>query len=350
MSFLKALFGKNAPTHHAEKYWPAHDGTLNIVEARRGRGKSFGAVRIMLEWLKQRWADIVSGAAPHAKIYSNIRFRIRNVAYMLCRMNICNNLEQAEKILQERIVYTLHWDDLLTAYDSLILHDEANRDLDIYDGRKEQQVLMKTVHDWLQQTRKHVLTLYFFLQDVTWIKSQVLSLTDRLWRAKRVRKKGTQHIRYFPWYGADPFAKGKDGQLNRSADFKMRFDFDIWVARCYDTKQAVQTMPPETKFHSFGEISDYMLAHGLKPVPVNERPDFLTWEQEREWFTSATERDEYQKRTANLGWASHTSPGAVPAPSGGGAAPGARSASKVPPPLDLSHLPTSYPGRRADAV
>ena len=162
--------------------------------------------------------------------------------------------------------------------------DEANRNLDIYDSAKNSQNLMKTVHDWLQQTRKHKLTLWFFVQDVAWIKSQVLALCDRLWRAKRVRVKGTQMIKYFPWYGGDPFSKGKGSTLSRGVDFKMRFDFDLWTARCYNTLQAVRTLEPSTSFNSFGEISDYMYAHGMKPLELDKKSDYYTMKEEHNVF------------------------------------------------------------------
>jgi len=286
VSVLKMMFGKHAATHYAEAYWPNHDGTLNIVEARRGRGKSFGAVRIALEWVKERWADIASGRAPFAKIYTNIKFHVHNFALLLCRAGVAPNLQSALDFVNARVVYITHWDLLLTAFDSLCLVDEANRNLNIYDNVKVVQTVMLTIHDWLQQTRKHLLTLWFFVQDVSWLKGQVLSLADRLWRAKRVRKKGTKLVKYFPWYGSDPFSKGKDGPLNRSADFKMKFDFDIWVARCYDTLQAVETLKPEASWVSFGAVSEHMIEHGLKPRPNVQMPDRMTWVEEREWWAA----------------------------------------------------------------
>lgn len=284
MSALKMMFGKHAPTHHAEKYWPRHDKTLNIVEARRGRGKSYGATKVAVEWLRERMPAIRAGTADHARVYTNIRFNRRRFALILCYYGICQSHREALAIFDERVVYVESWDAVLVAYDSLILIDEANRNLNIYDQAKGVQVLMLCVHDWLQQTRKHLLTMYYLVQDLAWLKPQVLSLCDRLWRAKRVRIKGTERISAFPWYGGDPFAKGKDSGVSRGVDFKMRFAFDLKLARCYDTLQAVKTWPAETRFANFGELGDYMLLHGLKPLPANIKPDAPTWQEVEDFF------------------------------------------------------------------
>lgn len=284
MSILK-MFRASAPTHTAEKYWPCHDGTLNIVEARRGRGKSFGAVKIAVEWLRERMPDMIAGRAPFARVYTNIRFDRRRFALVLCLLGICRSHRDALRVYDERIVFCESWDDMLIAYDSLVLLDEANRNLDSYDSSKNVQSVMKMIHDWAQQTRKHRLTMYFLVQDLSWLKNQVVVLADRLWRAKRVRVKGTQRVRYFPWYGGDPFAKGKGAEVVRRADFKMRFDFDLRLARVYDTLQAVKTWAPEARWNSFGELSDYMLLHGLKPLPSNHIPDAPTWEEVETFFS-----------------------------------------------------------------
>jgi hypothetical protein len=302
----KLLFRNSAPVHVAEKYRVAHDETLNLVEARRGRGKSYGAVKIAALWLLERWDDILSGVKAWIKVYSNIKFHLRRMAYVLLKMGVPGTLQEVWGVLKERVVYVNAWDQLLTAYDSLVLVDEANRNLNQMDMSKAAQQHMMVVHDWLQQTRKHALTLWFFVQDISWIKSAVLALTDRLWRAKRVRKKGTAQVRYFPWYGGDPFSKGKGAEISRRADFKMRFDFDLWTARCYDTRQAVSTLKQESQFGTFEEISDYMYARGLKPAATPERPDPMTLDEERSWFDA---------------WVS-AAPAAPPAPSGGGGSAG----------------------------
>lgn len=331
MSVLKMMFGKHAPTHHAEAYWPCHDKTLNVVEARRGRGKSYGAVKIAVEWLKERMGDIRAGRAPHARVYTNIRFDRRRLALVLCLYGICKSHEEALAVFNERIVYCESWDELLVAYDSLILMDEANRNLNIYDSQKASQSLMLTVHDWLQQTRKHKLTMYYLVQDLAWLKPQVLALCDRLWRAKRVRIKGTQNVKAFPWYGGDPFSKGKDQGVSRGVDFKMRFPFDVRLARCYDTLQAVRTWGLETRFHSFGELADYMLLHDLKPKPAPTIADALTHEDEK------------------IFWASCPAPPSALPPSGGGAEGGSGAGLVERCLLDVfnpSTLPVSFPGDR----
>lgn len=345
MSALKMLFGKHAPTHLAEQVEISHDQFLNLVEARRGRGKSYGMVRIALLWLIKRLPAMLSGAAPYAKVYTNNVFNLRRMALWLCQHGYFSCLVDCWEFLKERVIYVTEWDQVLTAYDSLILMDEANRNLNVYDSSKDNQRLMLTVHDWLQQTRKHKLTLFFFCQDVEWVKPQLRSLMDRLWRAKRVRNKKTGIPKYFPWYGSDPFAKGKskDGSLNRAADFKMRFDFDLDIARIYDSWQAIATLKMETRFTSFAEISDYMTANGLKPLPSPTISDALTHKEVESWFEKKAKAERDAAQLAVTSWT--TGDDARPAPSLPASVPGgaARGCNDLPEPVDLSSLPVSFP-------
>lgn len=276
LSILKMIFGGAAPTHYAQPYWPTHDETLNLVEARRGRGKSYGAVFIMLEWIRERYNNL----SQFSKIITNIEINERAFALLLCKEGIINSFVESLKFVRTRIVVSRIWDDYLTAYDSLIIMDEANRNLNNYNNGKEAQQFMLVCHDWLQQTRKHRLTLYFLTQDISWMKGQVLSLADRLWRAKRVRKsKNSQEVKTFPWYGSDPYSKGREN-LNRNADFKMRFPFKMEIARCYDTRQAVATIPLTSQFSTFEEISNYMIENSLKPLPLPTISDLDYYEME----------------------------------------------------------------------
>jgi hypothetical protein len=325
MSILKMMFGKFAPAHYAEPYVITHDGTLNLVEARRGRGKSYGAVMIALAWLKERLPAIQSGAAPHAKIYTNNRFNLRRMALHCCQQGWIDGHAKALKLLSEIIIYFKEWNDLLTSYDSLILCDEANRNLNTYDNGKDVQVLMLTVHDWLQQTRKHKLTLWFFVQYLDWIKPQVKMLMDRLWRAKRVRDKKTGIPKYFPWYGSDPFANGVGSEVVRHADFKMKFMFKVELARIYDSWQAIETLPMKSEFRSFAEISDHMYATGRKPAAPLSISEALTHAELVAWFSDSS-----------------PAPASVLPASAGGAGVGV-GAVELPLPLDLSSLATSYP-------
>lgn len=342
MSMFSMLLGNS--THAAEKYWPTHDGTLNVVEARRGRGKTYGTVMIAVEWLRERLPAFRAGTAEFSRVYTNIRFNRRRLALLLCLYGICTSHTEALEIVDTRIVYCDSWDEMLIAYDSLILMDEANRNLNVYDSAKGSQELMLTVHDWLQQTRKHKLTMYYLVQDLDWLKPQLISLCDRLWRAKRVRIKGTNKVKYFPWYGGDPFAKGKGEAVVRRADFKMKFIFDLKLAQVYDTLQAVRTWKQETRFKSFGELEDYMLAHKLKPIPSPTIKDALIHTEMIEWWKSVD--------LVRAGPLAHVAP-SVPLPplAGGGGAGGARCdlcrslvvlASTAP--VALDQLPHTFPG------
>ena len=363
MSLLKMLLGKHAPTHYAEVYTLAHDKTLNLVEARRGRGKSYGAVKIALSFLKELIPT--AGTRPHAKVYANNKFNVRRMALYICQQGWMDSHAAALEFISERVVYITSWLDVLTAYDSLILMDEANRNLNVYDNGKDNQVLMIAVHDWLQQTRKHKLTLWFFVQNLEWIKPQLKMLMDRLWRAKRVMNKKTKMVKSFPWYGSDPFGNGVGAAIVRNADFKMRWPFELEIARMYDTLQAIATLPPTTDFANFAEMSDYMYAHGLKPLPSPTISDALTHAELIEWFNPAPVEAAPLAASAAFFAARVSVPLASPGNAGGGGGSGVlagslqrlqgpaappgyfygplRAPHLPPPPVDLSGLAVTAP-------
>lgn len=345
---LKDLLSRFAPVHGAEPYVPGHDGTLNLVEARRGRGKSYGAVEIACLWLEEVMPGILAGVRPHSRIYTNNRFDLVRLAYHLLRKKIFSNLEHAVAVLRERVVYVTGWMQILTAYDSLILMDEANRNLNTYDNGAAAQKLMLLVHDWLQQTRKHKLTLWFFVQYLDWIKPQLRFLMDRLWRAKVVRdkKKPGKPPKYFPWYGSDPFGNGVGAAIVRRADFKLRFDFDIRRARIYNSWQAIETLEGSVEVASFGELSAWMLERGMKPGITPEPPERMTWSELHAWTMKL------DTVAGPLWWVSPAVSPPLPPPAGGGGGGVAGGPGRplswdepgyVPPVLDLSQLPVSFP-------
>jgi hypothetical protein len=267
MSILKALFGKMAPTHHAEIYHVRHDGTYNLVEARRGRGKTYGAVSVGFNWLVHRMPDMLAGKAPYAKWGTNIKVEKLRLAYEICFHGHMHSLFDALDFVEERYVYLDDWDKLLELYDSLIIGDEWNRNANVYENDKESQKMMLIVHDHAQQTRKHKLLQYYLFQHADWIKPQLKALADRLWRARVVYKKprAKREPNYFWWYGSDPWGNGQGSEIVRRADFKMRIPFILRLARLYDTHQAVTTYAKSAKHSSFGELAEYMQAVGLKP-------------------------------------------------------------------------------------
>ncbi len=270
MSILKSLFGKMAPTHHAEVYHVRHDGTYNLVEARRGRGKTFGGVTVGFNWLAHRMPDMLAGKAPHAKWATNIKIDPLRLAYELCFHGHMTSIFDAQDFVAERYVFLRDWDKLLELYDSLIIGDEWNRNANVYENDKDSQKMMLIVHDHAQQTRKHKLLQYYLFQHADWIKPQLKALADRLWRARVVYKKpkAKRQPNYFWWYGSDPWGNGQGSEIVRRADFKMRLPFVLRLARLYDTHQAVETFAKSAKHSTFGELSDYMAANRLKPPKV----------------------------------------------------------------------------------
>ncbi len=312
------VFKNLAPTHAAElSTLGLHDGGLHLVEARRGRGKSYGMTVAGFNWLVGRLPAILEGSAPHAKVYTNSRLDLHRFALELCIRGHMYSLEHALDVVHERVIYMTGWDTIFTAYDSFIEGDEWNRSVNAYDQSKEVQKCMLVIHDWLQQTRKNSLTLLFAVQYLDWLKPQMKMLMDRIWRARVVyeKPKRLKKPKMFWWYGSDPFANGVASEIVRRADWKIKVPFDIRLARIYDTKQAIETLPNATNYSNFAEISDFMYAHGMKPKAyMNLRRD-LTLKELDQIFGDINAQLEER----------HGPPGALvlPPPLGGGGA-GAR--------------------------
>lgn len=286
MGIFDALFGSQAPTHVAEVFTPQHDGRFHLVEARRGRGKSYGMTYWGYRWFVDRLPAMLDGRAPHSKLITNFAIDPHRFALLLCIEGHMSSMAEAEQLVRERLVYASTWEPYLMSYESGLFIDECNRSLDAY--QRSSSPMSKLVHDWHQQTRKHRNTLIYATQYVDWVNTQTRKLFDLLWRAKVVRHKtergpdGLKRPLRFNYYGSDPYGNGIDAQIVRRADFKMTLPFRLDVARCYGSWEPIVTLPGEgtPRWGTFPELSDYMLSKGLKPAPVPPAPDlFDHWNQ-----------------------------------------------------------------------
>lgn len=281
MGIFSALFGGQAPVHLAESFVPLHDGRFHLLEARRGRGKSYGMTYWQYSWLVDRLPLILAGHAPHSRALSNFAVDHHRLALLLCARGHMHSFPDALDLVHERVIYARDWIPFFESYECGLFLDEANRSLDAYE-RKGSAVL-KLAHDWHQQTRKHRNTLVYATQYVDWINTQTRKLFDLLWRAKVVRhksKRGPDGLRVplrFNYYGSDPYANGVDAQVVRRADFKMTLPFDLQVARCYRSWEPIVTFSGDidVPWSSFAQLAADMQDRGLKPPPVVPAPDRL---------------------------------------------------------------------------
>ena len=322
------IFGAQAPVHLAEVFRPAHDGRFHLLEARRGRGKSYGMTYWLFLWLVDRLPGILAGKLPHSRAYCNFAVDPHRLALLLCTRGHMHSFSEALALVQDRVVYCRDWLPFFTAYESGLFLDEANRSLDAY--QRTSSPLLKLAHDWHQQTRKHKNTLVYATQYVDWINTQTRKLFDLLWRAKVVRhktKRGPDGLRVpirFNYYGSDPYSNGVDAATVRRADFKMTLPFELDVARCYGSWEPIVTFPgdAEVPWSSFAELSAWMLQQGKRPGDPPKPVDRLALLQQFE--------------AGELGlWPAQPEAHAGLVPAGEPLA--------LPAPLDLSSLPVTCP-------
>jgi len=258
---------KFAPTHFAQSVRPAHDGRFHLFEARRGRGKSY----TMAYW-------VLVCARQKVPVLANFSINHRWLALELCNAGTFKSLSAAEAWVSANVRYVDSWDQVMLAYDCLIILDEVNRLFDNQDRGKDG--VPKVVYEWLQQSRKHKNTLIFAAQSMDWLTTRVRQLFDVLWRARKEMDKSGKRIVAFWLYGGDPWAKGLSADVIRNADYKMKVPFDKKIFRLYDTLEIIKAIPNESEYARFWDVERHMLDVGLKPPPV-EPPKAIVYP---EWW------------------------------------------------------------------
>lgn len=259
MSFFANLLKKSSPTHFAAQYKLGHDKTFHLLEARRGRGKSF----TMAYWCL---------CAARQKVGTVANFHIDHywLSFRLVKEKVWPTMQAALNWCATNIRYVCTWDEIMLAYDCLVLIDEVNRLFDSTYRSKDDSV-PKVVFEWLQLSRRNLITLVFAAQSLDWLNARVRQLFDLLWRAKKeMNKKG--QIQRFWLYGADPWAKGLSADTQRGADFKVTIPFDKAIFRLYDTLERIIAVPNESRFERFYDIYQHQLACGIVPRPSAPPP------------------------------------------------------------------------------
>ncbi|MFC6593090.1 zonular occludens toxin domain-containing protein [Deinococcus lacus] len=261
------LLKRAAPTHFATKYELGHDRAFHLLEARRGRGKSY----TMAYWA-------LKVARKKVPVVANFHFNHDWLARQLVKDKVFKSIDEALDWCAENIRFVNTWDEIMLSYDCLILLDEVNRLFDSQDRSKDEKA-PKVVFEWLQLSRRNRITLVFAAQSMDWLTPRVRQLFDNLWRAKKeLYPKGRLRgqIKQFWLYGADPWSKGLNAGVVRDADYKATIPFDAAIFRLYDTFERIQAIPNESSFARFYDIYEYQLANGIVPPPPAPRPRGLT--------------------------------------------------------------------------
>lgn len=265
MSVIANWLKKSVPTHFATKYSLGHDRTFHLLEARRGRGKSYTMAYWSLQAAKKKVGTVANFHLDH-----------HWMALQLVQAGVWPSLDEALSWCAANIRYASTWDEIMLAYDCLVLVDEVNRLFDSQDRSKEDRV-PRVVLEWLQLSRRNLITLVFAAQSLDWLNNRVRQLFDMLWRAKKEMGTGKRQgqILRFWLYGADPWAKGLSADVSRGADFKVTIPFDPSIFRLYNTLERIMAIPNESRFEKFFDIYQEQLRLGIvpaAPLPAPGRP------------------------------------------------------------------------------
>ncbi len=243
------MFRKLVPTIAAQPRPLSHDGYLHLLEARRGRGKSY----VMTDLVK----DCVLKRIPVRTNFALHRYRLAVQASMAGSFS---NVGEAMAWVQENVVLASSWDDVLTAYDSVILLDEASR---LFDSRSRSAPPVAL--EWLQQSRKLRLTIVFASQSFDWLDVRVRQLADVLWMVRKEAKRiaGKEVPQRFWGYGLDPFVRGLTESVVRDrADYRWSVPFVLSTAQLYDSWELIRILEGTPSWESMGELADWHAAQG----------------------------------------------------------------------------------------
>lgn len=245
MSLLKRFI----PTIAAERYEVGHDHKFHLLEARRGRGKSYW----LTYWV--RWCAM--NRVPVRMNFAIDHYRLA----LQCTMNKGGNFWEWREWVDKHVRYLGRWDDVLTAHDEVVILDESSR---LFDSRNRTQV-KPVVYEWAQLSRHLRLTLVFASQSFDWLDLRMRQLADNIWLVRKVMNKQRTLPQEFWAYGFDPFAQGLTSAVDRQTamDFRMRIPFAVDIATLYDTHQGIRLIEGEPSFTSVGQVFDHLVAQGV---------------------------------------------------------------------------------------
>jgi hypothetical protein len=245
---LKGIF----PTYGAQPYQLGHDKLLHVLEGRRGRGKSYTL------------ADLVYRlAARRVRIVTNTSsLDYYRLALLLVRDGQFPSVHDALVWFRDHVTFAHTWDDVLLAYDAVVLFDEATR---LFDARRGLGTGVPPVaFEWLRQSRKVRCTVYFVAQSMEWLDVRVRQLVDMFWQ---VRKEGSKTLKApdgtplplrFWLYGLDPGGVGRVDEVNRHvADFICEVPFRVRIAQAYHSWELIAELAGTPSCDNMSGIREY---------------------------------------------------------------------------------------------
>lgn len=265
---IGGLLRKAMPTTFAERRTLRHDGELHLLEARRGRGKSYG----LTSWARAA----VLQRVPVVANFGLDRYRLAVQAYMA---GAFPDLGSAMVWTAANVRIIDSWDGLVRTHHSLLLIDEVSR---VFDSRH--RTAPPVAFEYFQQSRKLGMTIVLASQSFDWLDVRIRQLADVLWLVRKEdekRPKGSKAPavpRAFYWYGLDPWAAGlSESVLRDRADFLVTLPFIRDVATLYNTHEVIRTLGGALSYETMGDLTQYFLDvgairnpfHAVEPGTVN---------------------------------------------------------------------------------
>jgi hypothetical protein len=231
VSLLRRWF----PTAEARPYELGHDGLMHALEGRRGRGKSYALARLMLLMAREK-VPMVTNAAS---------IDYYRMGLWLARHGHFPGLYEALVWLEANVTVARTWDDILGAFDSVVIFDEATR---LFDARRSLGVQAPAVlFEWFKQSRKVRCTTYFVAHAIPWLDIRIQQNLDVVWLVRKEAVKGrkapdgTPLPARFHLYGLNPGGVGKvEHMLRTVADLRCSYPFRVEVARMFHSWELVQ--------------------------------------------------------------------------------------------------------------
>lgn len=259
---IGALLKKSMPHLFAERYTFTHDEALHLLEARRGRGKSY-----TLTWF------VWQAVAMRRPVWMNFTVDLYRLALQAKMRGLFPTVDEAMAWVSENVRLLRTWDDLLVTFDGFVLLDEAAR---IFDSRHRSRI-PQVVLEWSQLSRRSRVTIFLASQSFDWLDVRLRQLADTLWMVRKIqgkpRKDGTRPLpRSFIAYGLDPWAKGLSESVIRDhADRKMEIPFSLRIAQLYDTREPIEVLDGEPRWSTYADVFAHLVDEGRIPEAVAHR-------------------------------------------------------------------------------
>lgn len=245
-------------THGAELYRFSHDKQIHLMEARRGRGKSYNLMALFLYFATQKIPIITNT--------SGINFQY--VAYYLMRRRVHKSISDCYDWLEENVTYARTWDNLLEAHDCAVLIDECQN---IFPAKPADSTVKtpSIMYGFFQQSRKVGVTVWLLTQELPAVVTRVRVLVDWVWVVRKVQAKNSKIPQGFWMYGIDPGGAGQVDKISRTANFEYKIStpFTIEVAQTYNTHEIIRPLSGEPSYHTLHDLEQWHRSQGRIYTP-----------------------------------------------------------------------------------